>query len=134
MAAPWTLGGLPIVGCTNVLVVNLTVPAAGTLVVTGTIHVWVEHTIGATDQIDAQVAPTSTDCSESDFTRVGYIQDVPSEAPTSAFINVEGSFVNAFPAPAAGVYTYNLNVAMMLGESPGDMVSEAALVIVFYPA
>jgi hypothetical protein len=134
MAAPWTVGGLAISGCTNVLEVNLTAPSAGTLVLTATIHVWVEHTTGTQDQINAQVATSGSDCSESDSTRIGYIQDVPASAPTESFINMEGTFVNAFSVTAAGQLTYFLNVAMEAGQSAGDAVSEASFVLVFYPA
>ncbi len=133
MSAPWTSGGLPLVGCTNVLIVNLTVPSAGTIVISSTIHIWVDHTSGTEDLFTTQIATISTDCSTSNSNRIGIVIDVPASVATASVINQQGSSTNAF-AVTAGPHTYYMNSQMQTGQSSGDKVSEASMVLVFYPA
>lgn len=133
MIAPWFTGGLALSGCTPVLNVTLTVPRSGMIVVYATLHLWIAHTAGTDDLWNAQVAGTSTDCSSSNTTRVGWLGDIPAAVGSATTINVDGSFVNAF-AVAAGSHTYYMNADMLSGQSAGDAVSEAGMVLVFYPA
>jgi len=131
---PWTTGGLSIVGCTNVLVLNLTVPRAGTIIVTTTAHLWIDHTAGTTDRWIVMTSQSATDCADTNSSLVAFDGDVPSTWGSAATINEVGTTVNAFPVTAAGTSTFYLNVAMSIGQSAGDRVSEASMVAVFYPS
>ena len=133
-STPWEAGGLPIVGCTNVHSLNLTVPSAGNIVMTSTVHIWVDHTSGTTDAWSFHNTDTPTDCSDSATDRIRYSSEIPSSWPTDSFINQAGAVSTVFPIAAAGTYEFHLNVDMWSGESAGDEVSEAETVLVFYPA
>ncbi len=133
-SSPWQSGGLVIAGCTNVHVVGLTVPSAGTVVMTSTVHVWIEHTVGTADTYSVHNAMDITDCSDSATTRIRYTSEVSDAAPTDGFMNLAGTVVTALPIGSAGTYTFYLNINMLNGQSAGDRVSEAETVAVFYPA
>lgn len=132
-SSPWMTGGLPLVGCTNVHVLNLTIPSAGTVVMTSTVHVWVDHTSGTTDSWSFHNTDSPTDCSDSTTNRTRYSSEIPGSWPTDTFINQAGTVTTAFPMAAAGTYPFYLNVNMLAGEGAGDGVSEAETVLVFYP-
>src|SRR2546422_2293188 len=134
VATPWRTGGLQIVGCTNVLAFTLAVPAAGTLVLSSTVHVWVEHLSGATDTWAIFHGDTATMCSDTATDRCAFFQEISSSIAADSFMNEAGTLVNAFPVPGAGTYTYYVNVEMYAGQSTGDRVSEASAVMVFYPS
>ncbi|HEV8594527.1 MAG TPA: hypothetical protein VGR51_03265 [Thermoplasmata archaeon] len=134
VASPWQTGGLGLVGCTNVLTLSLVVPSAGTLVLTSTVHVWVDHTNGVTDTWTIFHGDTPTMCSDTATDRGAFFQEISGAAPTDTFMNEAGTLVNAFPAAGAGTYTYYVNAEMYAGESANDRVSEASAVLVFYPA
>jgi hypothetical protein len=133
-STPWQAGGLPIVGCTNVHSLNLTVPSAGNIVMTSSVHIWVEHTSGTADAWSFHNTDAPTDCSDATTTRTHYTSEIPSGWPTDSLINQAGTVATAFPIAAAGTYEFHLNVDMWSGESAGDAVSEAETVLVFYPA
>lgn len=132
-STPWFTGGLGIVGCTNIHSLDLTVPSAGTIVMTSTVHIWVDHTAGVTDSWSIHTTDSPTDCSDSTTDRVRYTAEVPGSWPSDSLINQAGAVVNAFSA-TAGTHTFYLNVDMWSGESAGDEVSEASTVLVFYPS
>ena len=128
---PWVLGGLAISGCQNVLVLNLTVPRAGTIIVTQTAHLWIEHTAGTTDTWIVNTAMPTSLCTDSNTSLVAWDGDIPSTWG-SGTVNEAGSVTNAFPVGGAGTYTFYLNAQMYAGASAGDRVSEASLLAVFY--
>lgn len=132
-ADPWASGGLPLVGCTNLLVLNITVPSAGTVIVTQSAHLWVEHTSGTTDTWIVNTAMTTSACTDSNTSLLAWDGDIPSAWPSATLVNEAGSVVNAFPVSAAGTYRFYLNGQMATGQSTGDRVSEASLLAVFYP-
>ena len=133
MSAPWFTGDLPIVGCTNIHSLDLTVPSAGTIVMTSTVHLWVDHTAGVTDSWSFHTTDSPTDCISPTTDRVHYTAEIPSSWPSDSLINQAGTVVNAFPV-AAGTHTFYLNVDMWSGQSVDDRVSEASTVLVFYPS
>lgn len=133
-ADPWASGGLSLVGCTNVLVLNLTVPSAGEIVVTSTTHLWIDHTAGTSDQWIVMTTLSPTDCSDSNTSLVAYDGDIPSTWGSATTINEVGATTNVFPANATGTLTFYLNAQMSAGQSSGDKVSEASMVAVFYPS
>lgn len=132
-ADPWTSGGLSLVGCTNVLVLNITVPRAGTVVVTMSAHLWIEHTAGTQDTWIVNTIMTTSACGDSNSSLIAWDGDISSAWPSASLTNEGGSATNAFPVPAAGKYTFYLNAEMSAGQSSGDKVSEASLLAVFYP-
>lgn len=132
-ADPWTSGGQGLVGCTNILILNITVPRAGTIVVTMSAHLWIEHTLGTQDTWIVNTVMTTSACGDSNSSLIAWDGDISSAWPTASLTNVGGSATNAFPVTAAGQYTFFLNGEMASGQSAGDRVSEASLVAVFYP-
>lgn len=133
VASPWQTGGLQMIGCTNVLTLSLTVPSAGTLVLTSSVHVWIEH--GATpDTWTIFHGDTGTMCSDTATDRSAFFQEISDSMPADSFMNLGGTLVNAFPAAGAGTYTYYVNVRMYAGQSASDRVSEASAVMVWYPS
>ncbi len=132
-ADPWTSGGLSLVGCTNVLILNITVPRAGTVVVTMSAHLWIEHATGTQDTWIVNTIMTTSACGDSNSSLIAWDGDIPSAWPSSSLTNEGGSATNAFPVPAAGTYRFYLNAEMSAGQSTGDKVSEASLLAVFYP-
>jgi hypothetical protein len=133
-STPWQSGGLGIVGCTNIHAVTLTVPSAGNVVMTSTVHVWIDHTTGTADTFAIHQATDPADCSDATTNRIRFMEEVSDAAPTDSFINLAGTVVTAFPISGAGTYTFDLNINMYSGQNAGDRVSEAESVVVFYPS
>ncbi len=129
----WTSGGLGLVGCTNLLVLNLTVPGAGTIIVTESAHLWIEHTAGTQDTWVVNTAMTTSVCGDGNTSLIAWDGDISSAWPSATLTNEGGSATNAFPVPAAGKYTFYLNADMLAGQSTGDKASAATLLAVFYP-
>lgn len=130
---PWTTGGLALVGCTLALNVSITVPGPGTIVVTSTTHLWVTHTTGTEDAWVVMTNTSATNCRDDNGLLVAYDGNIPSAWP-SGFTNQVGTTVNAFPASAAGQYTFHVTAQMTSGQAVGDAISEVSMVAVFYPA
>ena len=133
-SSPWQTGGLAIAGCTNIHSVSLTLPSPGNVVMTSTVHVWIDHTVGTADTFSIHQTIDVTDCSDSSTARTRFTYEVSNAAPTDNFMNLAGTVVTALPVSAAGTYVYYLNINMLSGQSAGDEVSEAETVVVFYPA
>ena len=129
---PWMVGGLQITGCTYIHEVTITVPSAGTLVLTSTVHVWIDHTAGIGDFWHFVHSDTMTSCTSAPDTIDYYAYYWPSLA-TDVF-DETGTMVNAISIAGSGTYTYFLNTEMVIGESAGDMISQAETVMVFYPS
>lgn len=133
VTSPWQTGGLQLIGCTNVLILTLTVPSAGTLVLTSTVHVWIDHATTA-DTWTIFHGDTGTQCSDTATDRSAFFQEISESIPADSFMNQAGTLVNAFPAPGPGTYTFYVNARMYSGQSASDRVSEASAVMVFYPS
>ena len=131
-ADPYTSGGLTLSGCTNLLVLNLTVPSSGTVIVTMSAHLWIEHTAGTTDTWIVNTATTAGLCGDSNSSLVAWDGNIPDSWPSASLVNEGSAATNAFPVPAAGTYTFYLNAIMSSGQSSGDKVSESSLLAVFY--
>src|SRR3990170_279496 len=135
VVAPWQAGGLALVGCSNVMTVDLTVPSAGYVVVIATVHVWVEHLAGNTDTWTIfESSAGAADCSDTDPTRNVFFQEISNSLAADTFMNEAGSVVNTFSVGGAGTYSFYVNSMMYTGETAGDRVSEASCVVIFYPA
>jgi hypothetical protein len=119
-----------IVGCTNVHVVNLTVPSAGKVVMTSTVYGQIEHTMGTTDIWGLYPLASGTGCL---FKDIGYIAELSGAAASDIGVNFGASVVRAFTV-SAGTYAFSLHIDMLSGESPNDFVSGAETVVVFYPS
>src|SRR3989304_1217904 len=126
--------GLSMGACTEFLNVTLTVPQAGTIVVTTSMHFWIDHTAGTTDGVTFTHRTTSADC-DLGFTAnpAWFITEISANAPTDATINVDGTLVTAF-AVTAGTYTYYANAGMWAGQNANDRIVDATTLAVFYPA
>ena len=127
-------GGLSVGACTEILNVTLTVPQSGTIVVTTSMHLWIDHTAGTTDGITFTHRTTSADC-DLGFTAnpAWFITEISANAPTDSVINVDGTLVTAF-AVTAGTYTYYSNAGMWSGQNAGDRFVDSTTLAVFYPS
>ena len=133
-SSPWQTGGLALAGCTNVHFVTITVPSAGTVVVTSAVHFWVDHVTGTGSlwfALNSEVG--AADCNTADPNHVLYVGTVGA-GWSSEFLNVGGTTVGEFPVGGAGTYTYYVNAQMYFGESAGDAIAAAQTVAVFYPS
>lgn len=129
---PWMVGGLQISGCTSIHMVTFTVPSAGTLVITSTVHAWIDHTVGTPDLWHFVHSTTPSLCAAAPDT-ISHYAYYWASIPTETF-DQTGTMVNAISIIGAGTYTYFLNTDMAIGESAGDMISQAETVMVFYPS
>ena len=112
--------------------VTLTVPSAGTLVITSTVHAWIDHTVGTPDLWHFAHSTSPTSCAPAPDTIDHYAFYWASLA-TEVF-DETGTMVNGISISGAGTYTYFLNTDMPVGQSAGDMISQAETVMVFYPS
>jgi len=110
--------------------VTLSVPDLGTAVVTATVRVRLEHTLGSPDQVVLLLSRTSADCTY-DAWRAYYT--VVTDEPTGQYIHAM-SVQEPFAIGSAGTYTFYLNALMVTGASAADAVTGAAMIAVFYPA
>jgi len=110
--------------------VTLTVPSIGTAVVTATVRIRLEHTVGSPDQVVLLLSPTSADCTY-DAWRAYY--GVVDAEPTGQYIH---SMVVQEPLgiSSAGTRTLYLNALMVTGASANDAITAVATISVFYPA
>ena len=120
-------------GCTNFISVSITVPQTGSIVLTSSLHVWIDHTVGTEDVWAFMVRQSAVDCGLSFADPTASIIDVPSPNPTDS-INMAGALVNMYAVGAPGTYTYYLNTEMAGGENPGDTIVNGSLAAVFYPS
>ena len=126
-----TGGGLIGATCTNypAAEVTITVPEAGTVIVTAAIRVSVSHTAGTQDIVRIFLGTTDTDCTIDDWRGFGTVgTNTPSDTIYMT-ITVE----EPFAVGAAGTYTFFVNGDMIAGAGPMDTFYGAGTVAVFYP-
>jgi len=84
---------------------TITVPSAGTSVVTASVTIEVSHTNGAGDNVVVYATTAFGSCSDT----AGYAQ-VPAGQPTATYLITVPVVVNS-PVSAAGTYTYTVSAA-----------------------
>jgi hypothetical protein len=127
--------GLQLSGCVNFITISLTVPQAGTIVVTSSLHFWIEHTVGTADGIAFMHRTDPGDCNLAFSPNPSwFLTEITGGIPSDPTINTQGSLVTAFSIAGAGTYTYYTNAIMWSGESASDRIVDGTTVAVFYPS
>lgn len=112
------------------LSLQITVPTSGTIVLTASIRLAVDHVSGIDDIVYLVVANTTTDCTFSATTGVVVL---PAQEPAGGY-SESVTVLTSFPAPSANTYSFYINARMPSGTSLGDALSSASIVAVFYPS
>jgi hypothetical protein len=110
--------------------VTITVPGPGTIVVTSTVKISLDHTAGTDDVPRVFIGTNATDCTIDAWRAFLTISET--QATDTYWVNI---FVQKpFTIPAAGTYTYYVNGNMWSGQSGGDIYLASGTIAVFYPA
>lgn len=127
------VSGLTTVGapCTNYAgaEVTITVPSAGTIVVTAMTRFILSHTTGTGDAVVLFVGTTASSC----LFPYAWVHEIPSSYPSDATTEVTGTVQAVFPVASAGTDTYYVNGQMYFGSDPDDRFVSDLTVAVFYP-
>ena len=110
--------------------VTIAVPGPGTVVVSATVGVGVNHSFGTNDEARIVVAASDTECAITNHTA---FVSVPQTLPTDPFHFQTVPVLRPF-AVAAGSHTFYVNGVMASGADVNDRFDSASLVAVFYPA
>ncbi len=121
-------------GCTNYYSIDITVSGAGTVVLTTSMHFWIDHTAGVQDGYAFGHRTDPTDCNAALGSPPMYADEVVTTAPTDNLMNRAGTQLNVYSVAGAGTYTYYVNAYMWNGESASDSIRIAETVAVFYPS
>ncbi len=133
MAASTTTGTVTIeFACTHYTnaEVSLAVPGPGTIVVSATIMINLNHVSGTEDDGFFRVAPDTTTCANDPYMSIG---DVAGPEPSGSYwMTVPAELTSS--VTASGTYTFYVNGRMVIGQDAGDHFFYANMVAVFYPA
>lgn len=110
--------------------VSITVTGAGTVVVSATVGVGINHTAGISDEARIVVSTSTTDCAINDYTA---FVSVPFSLPTDPFHYTTVPILHSFSVSGSGTVTFYVNGVMALGADSGDRFDSASLVAVHYP-
>lgn len=126
-----TMLDVSFVGCTNFDSVTITVPSAGTIVVSSLVKLNVEHTLGTEDRWEILISDSSTICWSPPWT---WLDEIPDGNPSESQTQMSAYLQRAFTVGAAGTYTYYVNGEMVSGESALDEHDWSNTIAVFYPS
>lgn len=110
--------------------VSISVPGAGTIVVSATVGVGINHTFSISDESRIVVATSTTECTIGDYTA---FVSVPPSLPTDPYHYTTVPLLRPFSVGGSGTVTFYVNGVMALGADSGDRFDSASLVAVFYP-
>jgi hypothetical protein len=110
--------------------VAIPVPGSGTVVVSATVVVRLDHTNGVRDNAWLSLSDVAADCA---FTAETSLALVPDVEPT-AWYYITVPILRAFVVGSSGSYTYYLNGIMAVGASASDSFANSSVVAVFYPS
>ncbi len=116
-------------GCTEFDNVTITVPSAGTIVLSSTSILVIEHLVLTPDVWSFAHATAPNVCSGPYLTAGSIDPSVPSLYDMRTI-----SVQTVFTVDAGGTYTYYLNGEMAMGESANDSITMTNIVAVFYPS
>ena len=133
VASDGNLGGNQILTstCANYVgsAVTITVPGAGTVIVTGSASIQITHATGQADQGLLFLDTSATSCVVDEYT-TSFLTMFPAQFAVETHTHfVQKPFVIA----AAGTHTFYLNAFMEEG-SGNDIIFGSSLIAVFYPA
>lgn len=110
--------------------VSISVPGAGTVIVSATVGVGVNHTFGISDTAVIVVGSSTSECTVNNYTA---FVSVPYSLPTDPYHFITVPLLRSFSVDASSTMTFYVNGLMSLGASSGDRFDSASLVAVFYP-
>ena len=111
--------------------VVILLPRAGTVVVSATVGVGINHTFGLADEARIVIAASDSDCAITNSTA---FVSVPASSPQDSAYYVTVPLLRSFPVAGAGTYVVHVNGVMALGADSYDRFDSASLVAAFYPA
>jgi len=111
--------------------VTIAAPAAGTIVVSATVGVGINHTLGTADIAWVGVAESRTECGLDNYTA---FVSVPASLPSDAYHFETVSILRPFAVSVAGPYAFYVNALMESGYDAVDRFDSASLVATYYPS
>jgi len=143
---PWTLGPRTLVAreshggtaaistsCTHYVgaEVTISVPGRGTIVVSATVGVGINHTFGVNDEARISVAASDAECGITDYTA---FVSVPAPLARDSSYYETVPLLRPFAVSGAGEYTFYVNGVMAQGADANDRFDSASLVATYHPA
>jgi len=110
--------------------VSISAPGAGTIVVSATVGVGINHTSGLSDTALVVIATSATECTLNNYTA---FVSVPFSLPTDPFHFTTVPLLRPFSVNGPATVTFYVNGVMALGADAGDRFDSASLVAVYYP-
>ncbi len=127
-------GGVQTIGsaCTHYsgAEVTIQVPSAGTVVVSATVGVGINHAAGAADEARIVVATSEAECTLNNY--MAFVSVPPTLATDSLHFETV-PLLRPFAVAGAGPLTVYVNGIMEFGADPADRFDSASLVATFYP-
>lgn len=111
--------------------VTIRAPGAGTVVVSATVGVGINHDVGISDEARIVVAASATDCAVNDYAA---FVSVPPSLPTDPFHFATVPLLRPFPVSGPASLTVYVNGVMAQGADARDRFDSASLVAVYYPS
>ncbi len=111
--------------------VTIRVPRAGTVVVSATVGVGINHTFGLEDDARIVVATSGSDCALTNYT--AFIS-VPPTLGTDPYFYETVPLLRPFPVSGPATVTFYVNGVMASGADSRDRFDSASLVAVFHSA
>lgn len=129
----WTVTSMntQVTNCTQLLgfTVTIDVPSDGHVVVTSTMVIYMEHTVGTADMMVILISPVPWDCTLGVWNAYAAVSQ---QQPTDTY--VETLTARTVAQVPAGTHTFYVAAAMFFGPGPGDEVISGDIVAVFYPS
>lgn len=110
--------------------VTIAVPGPGTVVVSATVGVGINHMFGASDEARLDLAITDADCAITNYT--AFIS-VPADLPTAATYYETAPLLRPFRVSAATSLTVYVDGVMAQGADASDRFDSASLVAMYHP-
>ncbi len=110
--------------------VTITVPSPGIIVVTATVKVRINHTMGTDDVIRVFIGEEETECSDDEWRSLYHISETQGTDIYWGSLFVQKPFI----INNAGTYTFYINGQMWEGWSSEDVIYGSGTTAVFYPS
>ena len=128
-------GGVSTIGssCTHYpgAEVAISVSGPGTVVVSATVGIGINHTFGLNDEARVVLAATDLDCTISNHTA---FVSVPAPLPSDSSYYQTIPLLRTFSVTSARTYTFYVNGVMAQGGDANDRFDSASLVATYHPS
>ena len=116
--------------CTDYMNVTITVPSAGTIVISAWQYAILDHWLGTIDTLYTKISTSNSDCGWDEWLGVtGVGSNLPSDIDYPQLHSLQRMY-----DVTAGTYTYYVNAQMVTGQSALDQFGHGNVVAVFYPS